>query len=941
MTNPFQNVILLNFITEVTFARKLVKIPPENKSSIECLMHNGHLAFLVILFFFQELVASSPGRRNWRGIFIALLVIAAVLGLIVFSIFLLSPEDEGNRIKGHQISISDILSGRLKWRPFNGSWISDSEMVYRDVSGGLSIIDFETLAVRTLMTNSSFRQLDAKKYSVSPDLKYVLLLSDESWEGARVHVYEVDTLNVFPLSPREEARDAPRLQRILWAPAGVSRVSPTAASVENVSKKIDEGAKVGSQAIAFIYDNDLYYKPKVQSDLVCRITTTGKQGVIYNGIPNWMYSNISELRSETLEFSPDGLYLAYLSFNDTQVKEYRYTYVGETLRYPEVRSIRYPKAKTDNPVVTVYVVNLSVLKFIFPTSVRLPSSVTANTSYVGGMTWASATDLSITFTNREQTNAITVLCRAPHFGCREIYTEVGMDNITVLAADRPIYSRNRTQFKSVNTTTVSTSPPMTTTTQPHVNTTEANSTNPANFEFQTGGYVLKRLPVRDGDHGHFRHVVFISTTDARTIPLTMGRFEVTDILGWDEERELVYFMAAPETAPGQRHLYRIDLKLNFTQRSNRVYVNTSPPLCLTCINTRTSFHPDIVQTTIENGTEVDNFEIPNNCLFNKIYMSPDFTYYVQECLGPDSPSVYVVDIKTNLKIFVMHNGDELRSRLIDLALPQIRTLSVEMKDGSIAEVRLFIPPGMRDGEEVAFPLILHIDAAPGSQLVSEEFSVDWNWYLSSKLQMIVAQIDGRGSGFRGERLRSEIIGHLGNYEVDDQLAVLMYIRDTFPFIDRRKICSYGWGYGGYASASALLEDSQRVLQCAIAVNPIVSFAYHSSFFTERYIPQNENYLRFLQESDLMSKVEHMESRNFLLIHGTADTLVHQQHSLIFARELIQQGISFRHQIYTDEDHDLAGVLYHVYKTMEDYFDEMFGPPEKDEWDPTGLFTFKQ
>lgn len=51
--------------------------------------------FTLILSFMlcrtQELVAASPGERNWRGIFIALLVIAAVLGLIVFSIFLLSP----------------------------------------------------------------------------------------------------------------------------------------------------------------------------------------------------------------------------------------------------------------------------------------------------------------------------------------------------------------------------------------------------------------------------------------------------------------------------------------------------------------------------------------------------------------------------------------------------------------------------------------------------------------------------------------------------------------------------------------------------------------------------------------------------------------------------------------------------------------------------------
>ncbi|XP_017463219.1 PREDICTED: dipeptidyl aminopeptidase-like protein 6, partial [Rhagoletis zephyria] len=71
-----------------------------------------------------ELVAISPERRNWRGIFIALLVIAAVFSLIIFSIFLLSPEDEGLRIRGRPMTLADILGKSLKWKPFNGTWSS-------------------------------------------------------------------------------------------------------------------------------------------------------------------------------------------------------------------------------------------------------------------------------------------------------------------------------------------------------------------------------------------------------------------------------------------------------------------------------------------------------------------------------------------------------------------------------------------------------------------------------------------------------------------------------------------------------------------------------------------------------------------------------------------------------------------------------------------------
>lgn len=69
-----------------------------------------------------------------------------------------------------------------------------------------------------------------------------------------------------------------------------------------------------------------------------------------------------------------------------------------------------------------------------------------------------------------------------------------------------------------------------------------------------------------------------------------------------------------------------------------------------------------------------------------------------------------------------------------------------------------------------------------------------------------------------------------------------------------------------------------------------------SFFTERYIPYSEDYLIALQDSDLSMRAGNMDGRKYLVIHGTADTEVHPQHSLILAKSLIQEGVLFRHQV---------------------------------------------
>ncbi|KAH9361299.1 hypothetical protein HPB48_006861 [Haemaphysalis longicornis] len=82
----------------------------------------------------QELVSSAPDSRNWRGIGIALLVIAGVCALIVTAVILLTPgklplvdvsRDKGPRVKQARLSLEDVLHGTFNPRKFNGSWVSD------------------------------------------------------------------------------------------------------------------------------------------------------------------------------------------------------------------------------------------------------------------------------------------------------------------------------------------------------------------------------------------------------------------------------------------------------------------------------------------------------------------------------------------------------------------------------------------------------------------------------------------------------------------------------------------------------------------------------------------------------------------------------------------------------------------------------------------------
>ncbi|XP_046680384.1 inactive dipeptidyl peptidase 10-like [Homalodisca vitripennis] len=736
--------------------------------------------------------------------------------------------------------------------------------------GGLSVYNAHNNTVRVLMTNSTFRQLNAAHFRVSSDLKFVLLISDikkiytNTFE-ARYHIYEVATQSRAPLTPAPTTvgdTEAPLLQLAMWAPRG--------------------------SGLAFVHNNDLYYKPKAKGQ-VFRLTTTGSP-TVSNGLPDWIYQEELMTSGRAIWFSPDGKSLVFASFNDSLVGQLKYPVYGPKSLYPRIYSIRYPKPGTANPEVKLWLVNVTHPKTP-NTSQLLPSPVMLTDSqlpYLIDVSWAADRHVAVVWMNRRQNMSSVVICSNPMWTCEDSHVQKSPRWV---------------------------------------------EPSPVLFSSDHSTY-LTLLPVLDGDAGHFTHVCHVDRESHQVTPLTHGQLTVTRILAWDNENHIVYFEAAPERKPAQRHVYRVSDIVNITSQMQWE--------CLTC-----PIYP-INGSNITSMVDQTNEMYPvksMSCLYTRATFSLGTSprFYILECLGPDTPSVLVLNALTNTRVTMLDPHKLLADRYTSMARPQIKIFQVEVESGYHAQVRLMLPPGLREYEEMSFPLVLKVGTTPGSQLVTERWEVDWSTYLVSQRNFIVAEIDGRGSGYQGDRMKHEIFHRLGQQDVEDQISVITYLRDNLRFIDRTRMGVWGKGYGGFATAM-ILSQEVGLFHCGIALAPITSWAHYDSVFTERFMgtPNVTDNYRGYEESDLSKRAGNLRDKPFLLIHGSADNTVHFQHSMILVHGLTQEGVMFRHQTYPDEGHNFDGVQEHLYRAMEAFWDECFGPLDFIEWEiGSTFFSFKQ
>ncbi|XP_073987647.1 inactive dipeptidyl peptidase 10-like isoform X2 [Rhodnius prolixus] len=800
----------------------------------------------------EELVSNSGVQRNWRGVLIALVVVLIVLSLIVVSTLILTPADTQPRITGSKISLADIR----RWTN-NATWARGSDVLFRNSLGGISIYNADENLVKELISNSTFRQLNAVDFKVSTDYKYVLFITESKkvysyTTEAYYHIYEIATKVRFPVAPLKN--DFPEKQYEL--------------------QRVEFGTK--GNGYAFVYKNDIYYSKGARETKVIRLTDTGSDW-IYNGIPDWIYQEEIFKSDEAFWFSPDSNYILYATFNDTDVGKISLTKFSSKENYPKMQTVSYPKPGTKNPEVKLTIIDLE--GDFNKTEVPIPKTLTNSSPYMTYVKWLSDSDFISIWMNRRQNVSIFYRCTLPQMDCNEEYTHV----MQGFVHPRP---------------DVLTSRPLVTV-----------------------------LPVLDGQNGYYPQVVTI--TEGVVVPLTQGQNSVTRLLATYEG--YIYFEAAPHGKPTQRHLYKVMNSINLTLTQH----------CLTCPTHYGNTTSDLALAT--NSSDFDSWPVKStDCLFTRSSFNTDSRYYIIECLGPDVPTVHVMSTANNSKIFTLESNTLLKEKYNSLASPQIKLFQAELEGGYHAQVKLQLPPGLREYEDMTFPLVLKVSYKPGEQSVSQKWSMDYTSYLASKRNFIVAEIDCRGSANSGMSHMNEARLKLGNVDALDQMAVISYLRDNLKFVDKKRIGIFGEGYGGFLTTMILAQDT-NIFKCGVAISGIYSWSHYNSVWTERWLATadvTDNY-RGYEECDVTKRAGNIKEGSLTVVHGTGDLGVHYHHAMLMSSTLVQAGILFNQISYPDEGHGLEGVSSHLHKVLDQVWDNCFGVLDYTEWEQgTSYFSFK-
>jgi dipeptidyl-peptidase-4 len=250
------------------------------------------------------------------------------------------------------------------------------------------------------------------------------------------------------------------------------------------------------KSVSFIHGNDIFVK-QVANGKVVKLTEDGKRNKIINGTTDWVYEEEFSI-TKGYDWSPDSKWIAFLRFNEKEVKEFNLTFYNEL--YPTEYTYKYPKAGEDNSKVTANIVNVSNGKI---TPINL-----GEYEYIPRLSWSkTANKLILQTLNRHQNQLNYHL----------------IDLSSKKMTQKMFFEEKSTTYVEIDN----------------------------NLMIRKDGNSILRTSEIDG----FNHIYQLDFNGATT-QITKGNWDVIDLYGIDESTNTVYYSCA-EVSPMIKTIHSI------------------------------------------------------------------------------------------------------------------------------------------------------------------------------------------------------------------------------------------------------------------------------------------------------------------------------------------------------------------------------------------------
>ena len=252
------------------------------------------------------------------------------------------------------------------------------------------------------------------------------------------------------------------------------------------------------EKVAYIYRNDIYVKT-IATGKVKAITEDGKENEIINGTTDWVYEE-EFAYTKAYDWSPNSEYIAFLRFDESEVKEFTMMYFEDL--YPSPYTFKYPKTGEDNSKVCLKVAKVKNAK---TTTIEL-----GDYEYIPRIKFSSTENKLMALTLNRHQNHLK-------------YHWIDVEDKKMPA--NVIYEETDDAYVEIDD----------------------------NLNFLKDGKHFIRTSEKDG----FNHIYKIGI-DGSSQQISEGKWDVIEFMGINEEKGILYYTSAEE-GPQYTALYSIHL----------------------------------------------------------------------------------------------------------------------------------------------------------------------------------------------------------------------------------------------------------------------------------------------------------------------------------------------------------------------------------------------